>query len=157
MYGECKPPRRVDNVDTVIFLPRFTWLPPSYVLVVAIHPLDGSRANWQSKPNPWWGRTSTLKIGILQATSNSLELLFCYPCGVRIVPLTISYLEHCTISLRASTESQATRPSRRWQPPRLTSTIDLQHEHLVPLDAISQCSRTRIALSLDWMNTIKHK
>jgi len=60
--------------------------------------------------------------------------------GVSTIPRTISSLEHRTIFLRASTESQATKPSRRWQPPRVTSTIGLQHEHLVPLDAISQCN-----------------
>ena len=54
--------------------------------------------------------------------------------------LTISSPEHRTISLCASTESQATKPSRRRQPPRVTSTTGLQHEHLVPLDAISQCN-----------------
>jgi hypothetical protein len=32
---ERKPPRKVDNVDTVIFLPMFTWLPPSYVPIVS--------------------------------------------------------------------------------------------------------------------------
>jgi len=31
----------------------------------------------------------------------------------------------------------------------------LQHDHLVPLDAISQSIRTRIALSLNRMITIK--
>jgi hypothetical protein len=41
----------------------------------------------------------------------------------------------------------ATKPSRRWQPPRVTSTTDLQHEHLVPLDAISRCNCTRITHS----------
>jgi len=62
------------------------------------------------------------------------------PHGVSTVPLTISSPEHRTISLRASTESQATKSSRRWQPPRVTSTTSLQYEHQVPLDAISQCN-----------------
>ena len=34
----------------------------------------------------------------------------------------------------------AAKQSRRWQPPRVTSTTGLQLEHLVPLDAISQCN-----------------
>jgi hypothetical protein len=33
-----------------------------------------------------------------------------------------------------------TKPSRRWQPPRVTSTTRLQFEQLVPLDAVSQCN-----------------
>jgi len=62
------------------------------------------------------------------------------PHRVSTVPLTISSPKHRTMSLHALTESQATKPSRRWQPPRVTSTIGLQHEHLVPLDANSQCN-----------------
>ena len=73
-------------------------------------------------------------------TSRSTRVALRDPRGVSTVPLTISSLEHRTISLRASTETQATKPSRRWQPPRVTSTTGLQHEHLVPLDAISQCN-----------------
>jgi hypothetical protein len=33
-----------------------------------------------------------------------------------------------------------TKPSRRWQPPRVTSTTSLQLDHLVPLDATSWCN-----------------
>ena len=65
------------------------------------------------------------------------------PCRVSTIPLTNPPLEHCTIFLRASMESQATKPSRRWQPPRVTSTTGLQLDHLVPLDATSQCNRTQ--------------
>ena len=65
--------------------------------------------------------------------------------------------EHRTIFSHASTESQDTKPSRRWQPPRVTSTTGLQLDHLVPLDATSRCNRTRIAHSLDRMITMKHK
>src|SRR6185312_12129708 len=75
--------------------------------------------------------------------------------GVSTIPLTISSPEHRTIFLRASRRRYTTKPSRRWQPPRVTSTTGLQHDHLVPLDAVSQSNRTRIALSLDRMITIK--
>jgi hypothetical protein len=54
-------------------------------------------------------------------------------------------------------ESQATKLSRRWQPPRVTSATGLQLDHLVPLDAILMMQRTRIDLSLDQMITIKLK
>jgi hypothetical protein len=33
-----------------------------------------------------------------------------------------------------------TKPSRRWQPPRVKSITGLQLEHLMSLDAISQCN-----------------
>jgi hypothetical protein len=44
------------------------------------------------------------------------------PNGVSTIPLTKPSLELRTISLRASTEPQYTKPSRRWQPTRVTST-----------------------------------
>ena len=78
------------------------------------------------------------------------------PRGVSIVPLTITSPEHRTISLRASMESQTTKLSRRWQPPRVTSTTGLQHEHIVPLNATSRCNHTRIAHSHNRIITIKH-
>jgi hypothetical protein len=77
--------------------------------------------------------------------------------GVSTILLTNPPLEHRTIFSRASTKSQATKPSRRWQPLRVSSTISLQLDHLVPLDATSRCNRTRISHSLDQMNTIKFK
>jgi hypothetical protein len=67
--------------------------------------------------------------------------------GVSMVPLTNPSPEHRIISLRASTEPQATKPSRRWHPPQVKSTTDLQLDHLVPLDATSRSNRTRIILT----------
>ena len=75
---------------------------------------------------------------------------------VSTTPLTNPPLEHRTIFLRASTESQATKPSRVWQPPRVTSITGLQLDHLVPLNATSRCNRTRIAHSHNRMITIKY-
>jgi hypothetical protein len=63
------------------------------------------------------------------------------------MPLTMPSLEPRTIFLRALTEPQATKLSRRWQPPGVTSTTGLQYEHLVPLDAISQSNALGIALT----------
>jgi hypothetical protein len=40
------------------------------------------------------------------------------------------------------------KPSRKWQPPRVTSTTSLQHEHLVPLDAIIQCNTLSLSQSI---------
>jgi len=78
------------------------------------------------------------------------------PHGVSTIPLIISSLEHHTISLHASAESQATKLFRRWQHLRVISTTGLQHKHIVPLDAISQYNHTRIAHSHNQMVTIKH-
>ena len=57
------------------FYPRFTCLPASYVLVVAIHPLGGSRANRHHTPNLQSGATQPTQDGDPQATSNPLEYL----------------------------------------------------------------------------------
>jgi len=108
------------------------------------------------KSNPQWVLRIHSQYGDPLSHKQSTRVALCDPHRVSIVPLTISSLEHHTISLRASTESQVTKPSWRWQPPRVTSTTSLQHEHLVPLDAISQCNRTRIVHSHNWMITIKH-
>jgi hypothetical protein len=47
------------------------------------------------------------------------------PRGVSTIPLTNPPPKHHTIFSYASTESQSTKPSRRWQPPRLASTTSL--------------------------------
>ena len=57
------------------FYPMFTCLPASYVVVVAIHPLGGSRANRQHMPNPQSGAVQPTQDGDPQATSNSLKYL----------------------------------------------------------------------------------
>jgi hypothetical protein len=74
---------------------------------------------------------------------------------VSTISLTNPPPEHHTIFSRTSTESQATKPSKRWQPPIVTITIGLQLDHLVLLDATLRCNHTRIAHSLNRMNTIK--
>jgi hypothetical protein len=60
----------------MIFPPRFTCLPVSYVPVVAIHPLEGSRANRHHMPNLQSGAAQPTQDGNPQATSNPLEYLF---------------------------------------------------------------------------------
>ena len=72
------------------------------------------------------------------------------PRGVSTIHLTNPPLEHRIIFSRASTESQATKASRRWQPPRVTSTTGLQLNHLVPLEAISQCNALE-SLTRNWI------
>ena len=75
-----------------------------------------------------------------------LELLFAAPAGRAQCPPQSSSPKHRTNFLRASTQT-TTKLFRRWQPPRVTSTTNLQLDHLVPLDVISQCNRTRITHS----------
>ena len=78
------------------------------------------------------------------------------PREVSTIPLTNPPLEHRTNFSRASTESQATKPSRRWQPSRVTSTTVLQLYHLVLLDATSRCNALEshsLAIGLSLLST----
>ena len=84
-----------------------------------------------------------------------IKLLFATPARRAQVPLTSTSLERRTSFLRASTET-TTKPSRRWQSPRVTSTTGLQLDHLVPLDVTSRCNRTRIAHSHNRMIAIRY-
>jgi hypothetical protein len=119
------------------------------------HSLSGSAANWHHLPSPHVGHRKNLPTSEGSSMTCSTIVALRGSCGVSTVPLTNPPPEHHTIFSRASTESQATKSSRRWQPPRVTSTTGLQLDHLVPLDATSRCNHTRITHSLDRMITIK--
>src|SRR6185436_10048829 len=77
--------------------------------------------------------------------------------GVSTILLTITSPEHRTIILRASRRRHVTKPSRRWQPPRVTSTTDLQLDHLVPTLAISQRNALESHSHLANMISTSHK
>ena len=57
-------------------------MPVSYVPVVAIHPLGGSRANMHHTPNPQLSAAQPTQDGDPQATSNSLESLLALHQGI---------------------------------------------------------------------------
>ena len=99
------------------------------------------------KPSPHVGRRKNLPTSEGSSMTRSTRVAHRDPYGVSTIPLINPPPEYRTIFSRALMESQAYKPYRRWQPPRVTSTTGLQHEHLVPLDAISQCNRTRITHS----------
>jgi hypothetical protein len=156
MLHEGKPLRRVDSVDTVIFsrgslgchqATSPLWRPTLY----------GSVANRYPQPSSPKERRKNPPSSVVAQWHAQLELLFAIPTGWAQSPPHKASLEPRIIFLRALMEPQATKPSRRWQPPRVTSTTGLQHDHLVPLDVTSWCSHTRIAHSLDRMNIIKQE
>jgi len=95
------------------------------------------------------------KVSSSIMTHAQLELLFMALVGWAQYPSQSLLRSTEQPSLRASTET-TTMSSRRWQPPRGTSTIGLQLDHLVPLHAISWCNHTRITFTLNHMITIKH-
>ena len=58
------------------FYPRFACLLASYVLVVAIHPLEGSCANWHHTPNPQSGAAQPTQDGDPQSYEQSTRDAF---------------------------------------------------------------------------------
>ena len=126
-----------DNVDTVIFLPRFTWLPPSYVPVVSTAQLVFRWLIGITRQACTSGTARTYPESEGSSMTRSTKVALRDPRGVSTIPLTNPPLEHRTIFSRASTESQATKPSRRWQPSRVTRITSLQLDHLVPLNVTS--------------------
>ena len=148
--------QRKDKDDMAIFLPRFTCLPTCYVPIVLTAHLV-----------VWWligitrqahtsGAARTYPGSEGSSTTRFTRVALRGSRGASTMPLTSTSSERRISFLRASTET-TTKPSRRWQPPRVTSTTGLQLDHLVPIDAASRCNHTRIAHLLDWMITIKHK
>ena len=100
------------------------------------------------KPRPHVGRRKNLPTSEGSSMTRSTSVALCGSYGVSMVPLTQSLLWSTTqASCMLHDGERATKPYRRWQPPRITSTTGLQLDHLVPLDAISQCNRTRITHS----------
>ena len=94
---------------------------------------------------------------LLLFTSRSTRVALCGSRGVSIIPFTITSPEHRTIFLRASRWRHTTNPSRRWQPPRVTSTTGLQLDHLVPNFCNLSMQCTRIAHSQSDHTLCKHK
>ena len=109
--------------------------------------LGVSAANWHHLLSRTLGTARTYPESEGSSMTRSTRVALRVPRGESTIPLTNPPSEHHTIFSRASTQSQATKTSRRWQPPRVTSTTGLQLKHLVLLDAISQCNHTRITHS----------
>ena len=138
-----------NNVDTMIFSPEVHVFANTLVPVVSTAHLVVRRLIGITHQAHTSGTIRTYPESKGSSMTRSTRIALRDPRGVSTIVVTNSPPEHRTIFSLASMESQATKPSRRWQPPRVTSTTSLQLEHLVPLDATSRCNRTRIAHSLD--------
>ena len=147
--------QRGDKDDTMIFLPRFTCLPTRYVTVVSTAHLVVRRLIGITRQARTSGTARTYPKSEGSSMTRSTRVALRGSQGPAQCPSQSSSPEHRTSFLWASTET-TTKPSRRWQPPRVTSTTGLQLDHLVLLDATSRCNRTRIALSHNRMITIKY-
>jgi hypothetical protein len=100
--------------------PRFTCLPVSYVLIVAIHLLGGSRASRHHMPNPQSGAAQPTQ-DYPQAMSNLLEFLLALHQRKGQEPLTITTIRAKDKHLPPLDDPRCTKQSRWWQLPRLTS------------------------------------
>jgi hypothetical protein len=114
-----------DNVDMVIFLSRFTWLPQSYVPVVLTAHLVVQRLIGITHQACLSGTARTYLTSEGSSMTRSTRVSLRNPRGLSTIPLTNPPPKHRTNFSCASMESQATKPSRRWQPPRVTSTTSL--------------------------------
>jgi hypothetical protein len=126
-----------DNVDMVIFLPRFVRLPPSYVPVVSIAHL----VVWRLIGITRQARTLGTARTYLTSEGSSMTLFTRVALrgsrGASTMPLKKLFSRAQHKLLVGFDRDHTTKPSRRWQPLRVTSTTGLQLDHLVPLDATS--------------------
>ena len=135
-----------NKVDTMVFLPRFTCLPTRYVPVVSTAHLVARRLIGITRQACTSGTARTYLESEGSSMTRSSRVALRGSCGASTIPLTITSPEHRTIFF-VCFNGDHDQPSRRWQPPRVTSTTGLQLDHLVPLDTTSRCNRTRIALT----------
>ena len=97
-------------------------------------PLDGSRANWPHTPNPRLGCRKNHSKGTLQLATIPLVLLFTISReDDHRSPLQITWSEPTTITKAAQRSSAASKPSRWWQPQRVT--------RIPQLDSITSATR----------------
>lgn len=70
----------------------------------------------------------------------ALHTMLYYCCALRLLQYNNgtphkAFPRSCTTFLHASTKTTTSKPSIRWQYPRVTSITSLQLDHLVPLDS----------------------
>ena len=117
---------------------RFTCLPASYVLVVVIHPLGGSRANRHHMPNPQPGAAQPTQDGDPQATSNPLEYLLALHQRKVKNPSQLPWSELETITFHRSMILAAPTHLGGGNHQELQAKSTMKHNHQMPLDAITQ-------------------
>jgi hypothetical protein len=135
MKGNCKPTGRWWHSD---FYPEIHLVATKLVPVVSTTHLVVRRLIGVHSLAHMLGTARTYPQVRVAQWHALLVLLCTTPAGWARYP--------SQILLRGTTQSScmlhdgklATKTSRRWQPPRVTSTTGLQLEHLVPLDVISQ-------------------
>ena len=124
--------------DDIRFFTEVHLLASKLVLVVAIHSLRDSRANWHHKPNPQQGATQSAQDENHTSHEQFTRVPFGSPPGKGQEPLTITTIRAKTITFLRSTILAA--PSHlgggNHQEKQMKSAA--KHNHQVPLDAITQ-------------------
>jgi hypothetical protein len=92
-------------------------------LVVAIHSLGGSRANWHHTPNPQYGATQLTQDEDHTSYEQSTRVSFGSPLGKGQEPLTITTIGAGDNHQPPLDDPCCSKPSRWQQPPRVTSEI----------------------------------
>jgi hypothetical protein len=93
-----------DNTNTVVFLPRFTWLPPSYVPIVSTAHLVVRQLIGITRQARTLGTTRTYLKSEGSLMTRSTRVALCDPCGVSTISLINPPLEHRTIFSCTSTK-----------------------------------------------------
>ena len=119
-----------NKVDTMIFLLRFTCLPTRYVPIVSTAHLVVQRLIGITRQARTSGTARTYPESEGSSMTCSTRVALRGSRGASTMPLTKLFFGASHKLLVGSTET-TTKPSRRWQPPRVTSTIGLQDDHLL--------------------------
>jgi hypothetical protein len=117
--------------DTIIFI-EVHLLTDKLVLVVAIHPLRGSCANWHHTPNPQLGATQPTQDGDRISHEQSTRVPFGSPPEKGQEPLTITTIGAGDNHLPPLDDPCCFKPFRWRQPPRVTSQTRSETRTLDP-------------------------
>ena len=131
--------KKILGQDDRSFFTEVHLLAGKLLLVVVIHSLRDSCANWHHTPNPQPGAAQPTQDEDYISHEQSTRVHFGSSPGKGQEPLTISTIRARDKHLPLLNDPCYTKPSRWQQPPRVTSESrsETQSYHQVPLDAIT--------------------
>ena len=134
---------RINMMNTMIFTEVYL-LAGKLVLVVAIHSLGGSRANWHHMPNPQQGAAQPIQDGDHISHEQFTRVSFGYSLGKGQEPFTITMIGAGDNHQPLLNDPHCSKPSRWRQPPIVTS--ESRSETRTP--SASRCKHSSNALGL---------
>jgi hypothetical protein len=126
------------------FFTKVHLLASKLVPVMVIHSIGGSCANWHHTLNPQWGATQPTQDEDHTSHEQSTRVHFDSPPGKGEEPLTITTIGVGDNHQPPLNDPRCSKPSRWWQPPRVTSEIC--SETWTP--SASRCNHSSNALRL---------